>query len=175
MIGRTVAGVIEKIVSLCGRAGYFLALGTVLLCASVALLRYGWGIGLIWMQELYVVLFAASVALSAAEAYRQNQHVRVDVLATRQSKGQRARLEIFGILFFLFPWLAVVFYAALAGEHSFLRASFAQREASAVEGGLPGVFLVKGLLLILLLLLFLQGVAMLIRSFRDLAKSSRQH
>lgn len=168
------ARTLEAIAALCGRIAAMLALATVLLCAAVAILRYFFGIGFVWMQELYVATFAATVLLAAGDVYRRDEHVRVDVISRRLSPRGRAMTEAFGVVFFLVPWLAVILYASLANEHSFLRASIAQREGSALEGGLPGVFLIKGLVPLGATLLLLQGVARLIRALATLAGSSAE-
>ncbi|MBX9618717.1 MAG: TRAP transporter small permease subunit [Hyphomicrobiales bacterium] len=144
-----------------GRASAWCALATVVVCASVAILRYVFGIGFPWMQGLYIAFFAACIMGGAAEVYRANEHVRVDIFSRRLAPRTRNLIEIAGITFFLTPWLVTIIYASLAGEHSFVRSAFSQLEGAAVEGGLPGVFLMKALIPLGALLLLLQGFATL--------------
>lgn len=162
---------VERLSALAGRLSAWLALATVSICACVALLRYGLGIGFIWMQELYVACFAASVLLGAANAYRTNDHVRVDVLTRKLTRRTRALMELGGIIFFVFPWMVIIIYAALAGEHSFVRAAITQREASPLEGGLPGVFLIKALIPLSALLILLQAFAIAAKSLIEAIRS----
>jgi len=144
-----------------GRASAWCALATVVVCASVAILRYVFCIGFPWMQGLYIAFFAACIMGGAAEVYRANEHVRVDIFSRRLTPRTRNLIEIAGITFFLTPWLVTIIYASLAGEHSFVRSAFSQLEGAAVEGGLPGVFLVKALIPLGAFLLLLQGFAIL--------------
>ena len=60
---------------------------------------------------------------------------------------------------FLFPWLAVIAAASVP----FVAESWRIRENSATADGMPGVFLLKSLLLVFCAVLFLQGLALIAR------------
>jgi len=68
-----------------GRVVAWLTLATVLICGAVVLLRYSAGIGLVWLQELYVWTHAMTFLLAAGFAYLLNAHVRVDIFYARLS------------------------------------------------------------------------------------------
>lgn len=159
---------IEQISRFFGRISAWCVLATVVVCASVAVLRYLFGIGFLWMQGLYVAFFAASIMLGAAEAYRRDDHVRVDIFLRHFAPSTRAGVETAGIMLCLVPWMLVILYGSLAGEHSFVQAAFFQREGAAVEGGLPGVFLIKALIPLGAGLLLLQGLARLAPCRREI-------
>jgi TRAP-type mannitol/chloroaromatic compound transport system permease small subunit len=159
-----VVRLINAVNRLIGRPAAWLILGTVLICAAVALMRYGLGFGRIWIQELYVALFSISFMLIAGYVYACNQHVRVDVVSSRLSELTKARIEIFGVLFFLFPWLAVVFWVSVAGERSFVTSAWLIGEGSPQAGGLPGYYLLKALIPVFCVMMALQGLAAIGRS-----------
>lgn len=152
-----------------GRASAWCALATVIVCASVAILRYVFGLGFPWMQGLYIAFFAACIMGGAAEAYRANEHVRVDIFSRRLAPRTRHLIEIAGLTFFLTPWMITIIYASLAGPHSFVLSAFSQLEGAAIEGGLPGVFLIKALVPLGAFLLLLQGFATLSQRLSALA------
>ncbi|ACI98879.1 TRAP transporter small permease subunit [Rhodospirillum centenum] len=152
-----------------GEALSWLTLGTVLVCFAVVVLRYGFGIGFVWMQELYVWQHALVFMLGAGYTLLHNGHVRVDVFYGRAGGRRRAWIDITGTLVFLLPWLAV-----LAWESApFIGQSWTIREASQQTGGLPGYFLLKSAVWAFCLLLGLQGVALIARRALYLAGDAR--
>ncbi|MFV0302181.1 MAG: TRAP transporter small permease subunit [Paracoccus sp. (in: a-proteobacteria)] len=110
-----------------------------------------------WLEaQLY--LFGALFLLPAGYTLLKNSHVRVDILASRLPKRTQIWIEIFGVLFLMFPAVLLVEYYALP---MFL-SSFDSGERSANAGGLllwPG----KLLVLVGFGLLFLAGVSHLIK------------
>jgi len=142
-----------------GRVAAWLVLGTVLVCFAVVVLRYGFGIGYIWMQDLYVWQHATVFMLGAGYTLLHQGHVRVDILYARGSPRARAWVDIVGTLIFLFPFLIVL--AVESGP--FITASWAILESSPQSQGLPGAFLLKTLIWAFCLLLGVQGLALVAR------------
>jgi TRAP-type mannitol/chloroaromatic compound transport system permease small subunit len=142
-----------------GRAAAWLTLGCVLTCFAVVVLRYAFGIGFPWLQELYVWQHAAVFMAGAGYTMLQRGHVNVDVLYGRLSPRRKAWVDILGTLLFLFPWLAVVTITSAP----FVLSSWSIREASSTAGGLPAVYVLKSLIWVFCALLFLQGLALIAR------------
>ena len=153
-LGRAVRAIyaINRVV---GTAASWLILVSVVVCAFVAIARYAFGFGLIWIQEIYVVAFGLSFMLVAAYAYARDQHVRVDIVQQRWSPKTRAMVEIFCIIVFLLPWTGLVAWAAWP----FVKLAWAVREGSSQAGGLQGYYLVKTVILVFAGLMALQGLA----------------
>ena len=143
-----------------GRITAWLTLVTVLVCATVVLLRYAFSIGFVWLQELYVWTYALVFMLGAGYALKRGGHVRVDIFYANMSRRARAMVDLFGTLLFLLPWLAVVGFVSWP----YIGASWHIYEASAQTGGMPGLFLLKTALLGFCVLLGLQGLAVAARS-----------
>ncbi len=148
-----------------GRIAAFATLGCVLVCFAVVILRYGFGIGLIWMQELYIWMHAFVFLIGAAYTLRHGGHVRVDAFYSRMSLRRRAIVDLTGTLVFLLPWLAVVGWFGA----DFVADSLAIGEASAQPGGMPALYLLKGFIPAFCVLLALQGLALAARSVLVLA------
>ncbi|MZR63012.1 TRAP transporter small permease subunit [Alcanivorax sp. DP30] len=141
-----------------GRTTAWLALLLVLGMVLVVLLRYGLGIGNIALQESLTYLHGALFMLAIAYTLAEDEHVRVDVLYQRFSPRQRAWVNLLGTLFLLLPVCAALFWLSL----DYVLSSWKEQEGSA-NGGLPFVYLLKSLLLVLPALLAIQGLAELLR------------
>ena len=141
-----------------GRTAAWLALLLVLGMVLVVILRYVFGIGNIALQESLTYLHGALFMLGIAYTLAEDEHVRVDVLYQRFSPRQRAWVNLLGTLFLLLPVCAALFWLSL----DYVLSSWRELETSA-NGGLPFVYLLKSLLLVLPVLLGIQAVAELMR------------
>ena len=144
--------------TLVGRTSAWLALALVLTMVLVVVLRYGFGIGNIALQESLIYLHGSLFMLGIAYTLAEDEHVRVDVLYQRFGPRARAWINLLGTLFLLLPICAAIFWLSL----DYVTSSWQEREASA-NGGLPFVYLLKTLLLILPALLTVQALAELLR------------
>jgi TRAP-type mannitol/chloroaromatic compound transport system permease small subunit len=142
-----------------GRTVAWLTLGCVLTCFAVVVLRYAFNMGFPWLQELYVWQHAAVFMAGAGYTMLHRGHVNVDVLYGRVSSRGRAWIDILGTLAFLFPWLAVVAVTSAP----FVLSSWSIREPSSTASGMPAVYLLKSLLWVFCALLFVQGLALIVR------------
>ena len=155
-----------------GRTVAWLTLGCVLTCFSVVVLRYAFGTGFPWLQELYVWQHAVVFMAGAGYTMLHRGHVNVDVLYGRLGPRGQAWIDVAGTLLFLFPWLAVL----ASTSTPFVLSSWSVGEASSTAGGMPAVYLLKSLLWVFCALLFLQGLALLARRglfLAGLAESGR--
>ncbi len=151
---------------LVGRAASWLTLLLVLITVSDVFSRYLFHSGSVAVQELEWHLFALIFLLGAAFTLREDAHVRVDVFYGRFSERTKAWVNIFGTIFFLFPFCVVVIWASIP----FVGASYNLGEISPDAGGLPFRFLLKAAIPLGFLLLALQGVAVLIDSLNTVTK-----
>ena len=147
-----------------GRGSAWLALLLVLGMVLVVVLRYGFGIGNIALQESLIYLHGSLFMLGAAYALALDEHVRVDVFYQHFSPRKRALVHGLGTLFLLLPVCAAIFGLSF----QYVLRSWAGLEQSD-DGGLPLVFLLKSLLPALPALLTLQAAAELIRHGLTLA------
>lgn len=143
-----------------GRVVAWLTLATVLICATVVVLRYALQTGFIWMQELYVWTHAAAFMLGAGYTLMANKHVRVDILYARASPTNQAWLDLLSTLVFLFPWIILLIY--FTWPH--VTNSWLIWETSSQVGGMPGLYIMKTIILVFAGLMLLQGLAICGRS-----------
>ncbi len=138
-----------------GRLMAWLTIAMVVLMAAVVVLRYGFDIGLIAIQESVIYLHACIFLMGSGYALKHNEHVRIDIFYRKLSEQGQALVNVFGHLFLLLP--VVFFIAYMSWEY--VMDAWSIKESSVEVGGLPFVYLLKSLLLLFCLSLGLQGVA----------------
>lgn len=167
---------IDRFINYCGHAVSWLTLFMVLITFLVVVLRYVFDIGWIALQESITFLHASVFLVGAAYALQQDEHVRVDIFYNRCSDTARAWINLCGNLFMLLPFM--LFLSWMSWDY--IIDSWSVFEGSREAGGLPGVFLLKSLILVMTALLSLQAIAHVIRDFITLtqpgsAQSSSAH
>src|SRR5215207_437539 len=95
-----VSRLIDALTERVGRAARWLVLLTALISAGNATARYAFNASSNAWLEIQWYLFAAVLLLCAGYALKHNQHVRIDVVASRLSPRGRAWIEIAGTLLF---------------------------------------------------------------------------
>ena len=153
---------IEAFIDWSGRTVSWLTLLMVITTFIVVVLRYVFDIGWIGLQESITYLHAMVFLVGAAWAMQQQAHVRVDIFYSRFSIKTRAWVDLLGSLFFLLP--VMIFIAWISWEY--VSDSWAVLEGSREAGGLPGVYLLKSLILVLALMLILQALVQISRSLQ---------
>lgn len=153
---------IEAITQLAGKAVSWLTLLMVLTTFLVVVLRYVFDYGLIAMQESITYMHACIFLIGAAYTLQQNAHVRVDIIYQKLSDKGRAWVDLFGTLFLLTPTMLFIFIISW----EYVGNSWSVLETSREAGGLPGVFLLKSVILIMAALMLLQGIANILSSIQ---------
>lgn len=159
-ISRLIDALNERI----GRSVLWLTLIVVLVSAGNAVSRKVLNMSSNAWLELQWYLFGAIFLLAAGYTYLRNEHVRVDVLAARFPARVQATIEILGILFFLLPAAALVFWLSIPYFYD----SWRIQELSSNTGGLirwPAKLLIP----VGFGLLVLSGISRLIRCVAFLA------
>jgi len=157
---KTAIKAIEGLNERVGRLVSWLALFMVLTTCLVAVLRYGFSIGFVWMQEIYVWMHATVFLVASGYTLLHEGHVRIDVLYGPASLTTKAWINIIGTLVFLFPMLTLIAWVAFP----YVALSWSRLEGSQEAGGLQGLFLLKSCILLFVVLLALQGLALILRS-----------
>lgn len=120
-------------------------------------LRFVFGLGSIELEELQWHLYAIGFLVGIVACAVHDRHVRVDVLRERMSPRHRDWVDLYGILLFLLPLVALVLWSAVP----FVAESFAVGEESASAGGLRHRWLLKAVLPLAFLGLGLAALARL--------------
>ncbi len=91
-----------------GRWVAWLVLVAVLVSATNAVVRKAFNNSSNAFLEIQWYLFAASFLLAAGYTMLRQEHVKIDVILSRFSKRTQIKVEIFGIVVFLFPLVILV-------------------------------------------------------------------
>jgi len=102
------SGLIDALTERVGQAARWLILLTALISAGNATARYAFNLSSNAWLEVQWYLFAAVFLLCAGYALKHDQHVRIDVIASRFSRRAQAWIEIFGTVFFLLPMALLI-------------------------------------------------------------------
>ncbi|MEM0909814.1 MAG: TRAP transporter small permease subunit [Pseudomonadota bacterium] len=150
---------IDKLNSYLGKFVSFATILMALIMFAVVVLRYGFNVGWIAMQESITYLHAAVFLMGAAYTYQHDAHVRVDVFYRRFSARNKTLINLIGTLFFMLPTSVFITWAC----YDYVVESWKLKEASMEPGGLPFIYILKSFLLVFSLSLFLQAVSELIK------------
>ena len=141
----------------------------VLITVLVVVLRYGFNIGFIWMQESVRFMYAAVFLLCGGYTLLKDKHVRVDVIYLNLSTKNKAIIDLLGSIFLLLPVCFVIFYYSW----SYVINSWEQMEGSIEERGLHLVFLMKTFIWAFAILVSLQSISIIINSCIIIKKNKR--
>jgi len=153
-----IAHLIDKLSDFFGQVAKWSVLLSCLISAGNVVMRYVFDYSSNAWLEIQWYMFAACVMLGAAQVLRVNEHVRVDLIYGHLKSRAKVYTDIFGILFFLFPVIGLMFYLSMP---LFLK-MFYTSEMSNSAGGLirwPAMLMLP----LGFALLFLQGIAELIK------------
>lgn len=151
---------IDQLSELTGRMLAWLSLLMMLMLCLVVVLRYGFSIGFIGLQEGVTYLHASIFMLGAAYTLKHDGHVRVDILYRNFSPRAKAWVNSLGGIIFLLPLCCYIFFISW----DFVVQSWQIGEVSTEPGGIPAVFLLKTLIPLMAINLGLQALAEILRS-----------
>ncbi|KAF0112293.1 MAG: TRAP transporter DctQ-like membrane protein [Rhodospirillaceae bacterium] len=151
-----------------GRLASWLVLGIVGVCFAVVVLRYGFGYGRVWMQDLYVWLHAMVFTTVAGRTLLKDGHVRVDIFYRSSSVRRQAWVDLTGTVVFLIPYVVVL----VVWSWDYVVGSWAIGEGARNTDGLPTLYLLKSFLFVFGAVVGAQGLAMAGRSLLILLEHS---
>ncbi len=161
MLSKILAG-IESFIDWSGRTVSWFSLFLVLITFIVVVMRYIFDSGSIALQESTTYLHASIFLVGMAYTLQQDAHVRVDIFYTQFSSQTKAWIDLFGTLFLLLPFM--LFISWISWEY--IVDSWSVLEGSREAGGLPGVFILKSLILVMTSLLSLQALTQVARNIQ---------
>jgi TRAP-type mannitol/chloroaromatic compound transport system permease small subunit len=156
--------------------GYFSAILLLLLVANVffdVVMRYVFNDVSIGMQEMEWHLYSMIFLFGVAYALQSDGHVRVDVLYEKASPRRQALIDIFGTIFFLWPFCFLVADYGI----DFAREAYEINEMSGDPGGLPYRWIIKSMISVSFVCVMISSLGFLlhaINQFLGLEKSQHR-
>ena len=141
-------------------------------CVVIALiilqviLRYGFGHGLVILEELQWHFYAVAFMFGLSYAVMTDTHVGMDLVYDKLSPKWQCRWDILGILFLLLPFAALVCYQSL----DFVYEAWRLNERSVAPQGLPWRWAIKAVMPTSFGLVVLASISRLIRTFATLRR-----
>jgi TRAP-type mannitol/chloroaromatic compound transport system permease small subunit len=129
-------------------------------------LRYGFGHGLVLLEELQWHFYAVAFMFGLSYAVMTDSHVGMDLVYERLSPKWQCRWDIFGILILLLPFACLIFYYSL----DFVHEAWRLNERSVAPQGLPWRWAIKSVLPISFALLILATISRLVRTISTLRR-----
>ena len=150
---------IDRVVGRVGEAFSWLWLVLLAVIIGNVILRYVFSQGMIELEELQWYLYAAAWLVGLSYTFISDGHVRVDMVHDHLSLRTRMVFEFLGLTLLFLPFVVFVIIFAIP----FVELSWQTNETSTSANGLPARWLIKGCLLFSFALLFLVGLARLLR------------
>lgn len=167
----TSVSILDQIAEYLGRlAAVFVPLMLLVTC-YIVITRYVFNSGSVAVQDLVTYFNTLLFTLGAGYTLKHNAHVRVDVFYGASTARTKTWVNLLGTLFLLFPVVVFILWACWG----YVMSAWQIREGSPDTGGLPYVYLLKSLILVMGFTLLAQGLVEFIRSLLFLmGKSSTQ-
>ncbi|PLW75276.1 TRAP transporter small permease subunit [Cohaesibacter celericrescens] len=161
---RALADLIDRVNVASGKGLAWFTLFIVLIQFSVVLMRYVFGVGSIWMQELIIYLHAFLFMLASAYTFSKEGHVRVDIFYREARPRTKAKVNLFGALFLMMPFCILIIYVSWA----YVANSWSILEGSQETSGIQARFLLKSAIIGFAVQMGLQAFVMAVRSWAAL-------
>lgn len=153
-LSRAIDGLNERV----GKIAAWAIVVAIVISSVNAIIRRIFGVSSNAWLELQWYLFGAVFLLCAGWTLKLNEHIRIDILSSRLPKRGRDGVDVFGHVFFLFPFIAIMIWLGVP----YLKQSVLSGEVSSNAGGLA-IWPAKGLILLGFISLGLQWLSELIK------------
>lgn len=159
---------LDGLAELLGRFASVFAPLMLLVTCYIVVTRYLFNSGSVAVQDLVTYCNALIFTLGAGYTLKHDAHVRVDIFYSAASPRSKALVNLLGSLLLLLPVMIFLLWACW----NYVASAWAIREGSPDTGGLPYVYLLKTLILVMGAVLISQGLAEALRSLTQLLQGS---
>ena len=155
---------IDRLIDGIGRSIAWLTLAMVAVTCVTLVLRYGFDMGAIMLQESVLYMHGAVFMLGFSYTLRHDGHVRVDLVYSRMSDRRRSIVDLAGHVVLMTPLCLALTYFSL----DYVTNSWSILEGSQEVDGIRGVYLLKTLIPASACLLLLQTGLLAVREVQRL-------
>ena len=132
----------------------------VLVTFYIVVTRYVFSSGSIAIQESVIYLNALLFLLTTGYTLKHDGHVRVDIFYGPASPRYKAWANLLGGIFLLLPVSIFILWISW----DYVTAAWRIHETSPEAGGIPYVYLLKSLIVVMAVLVILQGLTEILRN-----------
>ena len=152
---------IDAITEIVGKTAAWCSVLMVVVTFYIVISRYVFNSGSIAIQESIIYLNAFLFLLTAAFTVKHDGHVRVDIFYGPASHRYKAWVNMLGGIFLLLPVAGFILWSSW----DYVQAAWRIKETSPEAGGIPYVYLLKTLIVVMTVLVILQGINEILRNF----------
>lgn len=160
---------INKVIETIGRWSSALNVILIAMIITQVVLRYGFGLGMVQLEELQWHLYAVNVVFGMAYCQSVDSHIRLDIIHDKLSRRTKEWIEIIGIIILLMPLIYVIFMHSI----DFLWEAIRTDERSDSPMGLCCRWVPKGLIPIAMIMMFASATARVIQGFHYLKQTRK--
>ena len=143
----------------------------VLLLVYETIMRFFFKTNVPWIYDVSYMLGGSAIAIGAAMALKNGNHVRVDIFSTKLSERNRAILDItLGLIVFI-----PVMYIAIVNSFESAYVSWVRKEHIMSGNWRPPIYPLKMIIPLTFFLLIIQGVGEISKNILVLVKRGNQH
>lgn len=150
-----------------GYAASFFSLFLLVVIIAQVLLRVVFSESSIILEELQWHFYAVLFLIGLSYADLKGAHVRVDLLRGQFSERNKARVEFWGSLLLVYPFVLIVAYHSIP----FFWDSLIRAERSLSPGGLPARWAIKAVLPSAFFLLLLSRTSVVLEAWAELSST----
>ncbi|MDA3789673.1 MAG: TRAP transporter small permease subunit [Desulfobacula sp.] len=161
----------DRIISAIGQTASWLIAVLIATILVQVILRYVFNKSFVSLEEIQWHLYAIIIMLGLSYSFVKDSHIRLDIMHSRFSRPTKEKIEIMGIICFLWPMIFVFFMHSL----SFVSESFRVGERSDAPMGLGYRWAIKSIIPIAFFLLFSASVSRLIQALGYLRKNKKHN
>ena len=138
---------------------YMVLLSIAFITISV-ILRYFFDQTYVSLDEIQYYCYSIIFLSGFSYLYKEDGHIRVDIIYQRLTKRKKRFINLFGTLFLAIPWLGSICYYTF----KFFQRSYAVSERSVQVTGLPALYILKFILFIAFVLFLIQAISEVIKN-----------
>ena len=154
---------IDKTSVIVGQVSSYLVLLSITLITISVILRYFFSRTYVALDEIQYYLYSIIFLFGFSYVYKEDGHIKVDILYQKFSEKKRRIISLLGTLFLAIPWTASVCYFSF----KYFQRSYAVSERSTQPTGLPGLYILKFILFLAFVLFLIQAVSKAIQLIAD--------
>ena len=155
-----ISNFLDKAILKIGNASAWLIAVLIVSILVQVILRYVFKTTIVALEEIQWHLYAIIIMLGLSYSSIKDSHIRLDIMHSRFSWKSKEKVEIMGIVFFLWPIIFIFFLHSLP----FVAESFRVGERSDAPMGLGYRWIIKSVIPLSFFLLFCASVSRLIKA-----------
>lgn len=153
---RIIDGFIDRL----GNAASWLYTLLVINIVVQVILRYAFGEGKVWVEELQWHLYGICIMLGLSYCMVEDAHIRLDIFHRNFSVLKKEVIEFFGLILFVLPLITIIFFHGI----DFVQNAWHVNESSPSPMGLHCWWIIKSVIPISMFFMIIAALSRAVKS-----------